>query len=62
MECLFMHPVLNATYLEDKLGVSHGQAVRYLNTLEEKHILHGDDRKRGRMFYFTELIDLAKGF
>lgn len=47
--------------LEDELAVSHGQAVRYLNVLEEKRVLLGDDRKRGKTFYFAELIDLARG-
>ncbi len=61
IECLFTHPVLNANALEDELAVSHGQAVRYLNVLEEKHILLGDDRKRGKTFYFAELLDLARG-
>lgn len=61
IECLFTHPVLNANMLEDKLAVSHGQAVRYLNTLEEKRVLLGDDRKRGKTFFFAELIDLARG-
>ena len=60
IECLFTHPVLNANMLEDELTVSHGQAVRYLNVLEEKRILLGDDRKRGKTFFFAELIDLAR--
>jgi len=61
IECLFTHPVLNANALEDELAVSHGQAVRYLNVLEEKRVLLGDDRKRGKTFFFAELIDLARG-
>ena len=61
IECLFTQPVLNARILEDQLAVSHGQAVRYLNTLEDKHVLIGDDRKRGKTFFFAELIDLARG-
>ena len=60
IECLFTHPVLNANMLEDELTVSHGQAVRYLNALEEKRILLGDDRKRGKTFFFAELLDLAR--
>lgn len=47
--------------LEDELAVSHGQAVRYLNVLEEKRVLLGDDRKRGKTFYFAALIDLTRG-
>ena len=61
IECLFTHPLLNANLLEDQLSVSHGQAVRYLNVLEEKRVLLGDDRKRGKTFFFAELIDLARG-
>jgi len=61
IECLFTHPVLNANMLEDQLSVSHGQAVRYLNALEEKRVLLADDRKRGKTFFFAELIDLARG-
>ncbi len=61
IECLFTHPVLNADYLADKLSVSHGQAVRYLNILERERVLHGNDRKRGRLFFFVELMDLARG-
>lgn len=59
IECLFTRPVLNASMLEDQLAVSHGQAVRYLNVLEEKRVLIGDDRKRGKTFFFAELLDLA---
>ena len=61
IECLFTHPILNANVLEDELAVSHGQAVRYLNVLEERRVLLSDDRKRGKTFYFSELIDLAQG-
>lgn len=60
IECLFTNPVLTANHLSDKLNVSHGQAVRYLNILEGEHILLGNDKKRKRTFYFAELIELAK--
>lgn len=60
IECLFTHPALNANILEEQLSVSRGQAVRYLHALEDKHILLGDDRKRGKMYFFAELIDLAQ--
>lgn len=61
IECLFTQPVLTADYLEEKLAVSHGQAIRYLNILEKEHILLGDDKKRGRKFYFVRVIELARG-
>ncbi len=61
IEQLFTHPVLTAETLSDKLSVSRGQAIRYLNILESEHILFGNDRKRNRLFFFAELIDLANG-
>lgn len=60
IECIFTQPVLNVTYLAEKLSVTSGQAKRYLNKLEEMQILLGDDRKRGRRYYFVELLDLAR--
>lgn len=61
IECLFTYPILNANILEDQISVSHGQAVRYLNVLENMHVLNSDDRKRGKTYYFTELVELAQG-
>ena len=59
IECLFTHPILDATILGEQLSVSRGQAIRYLNALEENQVIIGDDRKRGKSFQFTELIELA---
>lgn len=61
IELIFSHPVLNADLLMDELDVSRGQAIRYLNVLEGEHILFGNDRQRGRLFYFVDLLNLANG-
>lgn len=60
IECIFTNPILNATFLSERLNVSRGQAIRYLNILEDKHILLGDDKQRNRMFFFEKLLDVAK--
>lgn len=60
IECIFTHPILNSTYLSEKLNVSIGQAKRYLDAMEQNHILSGDDRKRNRLYYFIDLLDLAR--
>ena len=59
-ECLFTHPILTSSYLSNKLNVTVGQAKRYLDILEEKDIIHGDDKKRNRTYYFLDLLDLAR--
>ena len=60
IEYIFTNPILKADQLADRLSVSRGQAVRYLNILEENHVLQGDDKKRCRTFYFEELLNLAQ--
>lgn len=60
IECIFTQPIITATYLSEQLSVTNGQAVRYLNKLEEKGVLIGDDRKRSRKYYFVELLELSQ--
>ena len=62
IECLFTHPILTASYLADKLNVTSGQAKRYLNVLEDRKILQGNDRQRNRGFYFVELLDIIRSY
>lgn len=62
VECLFTHPVLTSVYLSERIGVSSGQAKRYLNVLEEQRVLLKNDRQRNQMFYFEELLDLARSY
>lgn len=58
IECIFTQPILNSKYLEKKINVSPSQARKYLASLEKANILHGDDRMRGRKYYFLELLEL----
>lgn len=60
IECIFTQPVLTVPYMANQLSVTTGQAKRYINKLEEKQILLGDDRRRNRKYLFIELIDLAR--
>lgn len=60
IECIFTQPVQTVVYLAEQLSVTTGQAKRYLDKLEEAQILLGDDRKRGRRYYFMQLLDLAR--
>lgn len=62
VECLFTHPVLTSSYLAEVLEISNAQANRYLNTLEKQQILYGDDRKRYRVFYFIDLLELVRNY
>lgn len=58
-ECLFSQPVLTTSYLSKELNVTSVQAKRYLDILEQKHILQSDDRQRYKRYFFVELLDLA---
>ena len=62
VECIFTQPVVSSKYLANYLSVSTGQAVRYLNKLEEEGVLYGDDRQRNRKYYFIDLLEAANRF
>ena len=51
---------MTAKVLENRLNISNLQANRYLDTLQRIGILYGNDRKRNRMYYFMELLDLMR--
>lgn len=59
IECLFTSPILTADYMIERMSISRVQALRYLNTLVDAKILFANDKKRGRKYYFVELIALA---
>lgn len=60
IECIFTQPIITVSYLAEQLSVTPGQAKRYLDKLEEMHVLLGDDRQRGRKYYFIDLLDLSR--
>ena len=60
MEALFKQPILTSKVLADHLGVTVGQAKRYLETLEQKQILSSSDKKRNKIYYFMELLEVMR--
>ncbi len=60
VQTLFEHPVLTSRALSRRLDVTVGQAKRYLEALEERRILSGSDRRRNRLYCFTELLDAMR--
>lgn len=59
IECLFSQPVLTSSYLSKALGVTQVQSKRYLDIMQNIHILQSDDRQRYKRYFFVELLDLA---
>lgn len=62
METLFKQPILTSKTLSERLSVSVGQAKRYLEVLEKKHVLFGSDRRRNKLYYFLELLEAMRLF
>ena len=58
IECIFSQPIISPSYLVKTINMSPSQARQYLVTLENARILSGDDRSRGRKYYFLELLTL----
>lgn len=57
--CIFSQPIISSTYLAKTINISQSQARKYLVTLENAKILSGDDKTRGRKYYFLELLELV---
>lgn len=62
METLFKQPILTSKTLSERLSVSVGQAKRYLEVLEKKHVLFGSDRRRNKLYCFLELLEAMRLF
>lgn len=60
IDCIFTSPIITSTKLAEKINVSNSQARKYLISLEKLQILFGDDRLRGRKYYFLELLELLR--
>lgn len=54
----FDKPILTAEDIEKELGITRGQSIRYLNTLEKNEILKGNNKQRNRTFVFEEFINI----
>lgn len=62
METLFKQPILTFKALSERLSVSVGQAKRYLEVLEKKHVLFESDRRRNKLYCFLELLEAMRLF
>lgn len=60
LSCIFNQPIITSTYLAKNINISLSQARKYLAVLENEQILFGDDRTRGRKYYFFELLNLLE--
>lgn len=60
LSCIFTQPIITSTYLAKNINISLSQARKYLAVLEDEQILFGDDRSRGRKYYFFELLNLLE--
>lgn len=60
LSCIFTQPIVTSSYLAKNLNISLSQARKYLIALEKEQILLGNDRLRGRKYYFFELLNLLE--
>lgn len=58
VESLFKNPITNSKKISKDIGVTEGQARRYLNLLEENDVLYVNDRRRYKVYFFYRYIEL----
>ena len=57
-ECFFKTPILNSRKIERETGLSNTTVNRMLDKLVENNIVFADNKKRGNVYYFYDLIEL----
>lgn len=56
--CFFKNPVQNSRAIEKETGLSNTTVNRMLDKLTANNIVFSDERKRGNLYYFYDLIEL----
>lgn len=56
--CFFKNPIQNSHAIEKSTGLSNTSVNRMLDKLTANNIVFADERKRGNLYYFYDLIEL----
>lgn len=56
--CFFRNPIQNSRSIERETGLSNTTVNRLLDRLTASNIVFADNRKRGNLYYFYDLIEL----
>jgi Fic family protein len=56
--CFFTNPILNSRAIERETGLSNTTVNRLLDKLTANNIVFADNKKRGNVYYFYDLIEL----
>lgn len=56
--CFFKNPIQNSRAIERETGLSNTTVNRLLDRLTANNIVFADDRKRGNLYYFYDLVEL----
>lgn len=57
---IFRKPVFNIKQIETHAGISYNTARKYINLLLEHQYIYANDKKRNKLYYFYNLIDLMR--
>lgn len=57
---IFNKPIFTIISMQEELSVSYNTARRYSNNLVEENMVYVDDKKRNKMFYFYDLINILQ--
>ena len=60
LNTMFEYPVFNAALMCEKTGIPLATVNRYLNLFTDNKILYKDQKKRNRMFFYYNLLELIR--
>lgn len=60
IDVMFKLPIFNVKRMTELTGISDTTCRRYLNKLEEEHLIFSNDKLRGKKYYYYNLLDLIR--
>ena len=61
MNPLFKYPVTTSKQIQKETGLPPASVNRLMNALVEKRILFTNNKQRGRIFYYYDLLEILRG-
>jgi len=60
VDVMFKQPIFNVKNISSLTGIPDVTCRRYLNQLEDAHLIFSNDKKRGKTYFYYNLLDLIR--
>ena len=60
IDMMYQSPIFNANKMAELTGLPSSTCRKYLNTLEEAHVIYSDNKPRNKTYYNYNLLDILR--